>query len=189
MVAAVGAAGVIALAGCSDDEAAAYPGTDGADGTGTQPASTATPTAVSTEDPNTPTEDPDTPTETPTSTPSETPTEILPAEGLEVVGRVADVRDADGYASVRTRLELTNTGPHTYRVVELRVDVIYTDPMTGESTDVASGYAERLFESGFADGTVRLGTEVRFRRDGRANGSLDAEDFSLAFELRHVDTL
>lgn len=189
-MATLGSVGVVALAGCSDDDAAAYPGTEGAGEEGTRPGSTASGTTeLSTEDPNTAEDPPESATETPSSTPTETATEILPAEGLEVAGRVAAVRDADGYTKVVARIDLKNTGPHTYRVVELRVDVLYTDPMTGESTRVASGYAERLFESGFVDGTVRLRKGIRFLRDGRADGSLDAEDFSVAFELRHLDTL
>lgn len=190
LLATLGTVGVGALAGCADDDAAAYPGTESAGEEGTRPPTTATGTTERpTEDPNTATDHTDSATETPSSTPTETATEILPAEGLEVAGRVAAVRDADGYAKVIARIDLENTGPHTYRVVELRVDVLYTDPTTGEATRVASGYAERLFESGFGEGTVRLRKGIRFLRDGRADGSLDAGDFSVAFELRHLDTL
>lgn len=190
-LAAVGTGGVLALSGCSGNDAATYPGTDDeGESTASPAASTTSTTDASPEATDSIAAEPtETPTETATETPTETATSILPADGLAIVGRTDTVRDADGYTSLTALVEVNNTGPHTYRVVELRVDVVYTDPVTAESTRVASGYAERRFEDGFTDGTVRLETEIRFLRDGRADRSLAEADFSLAFELRHLETM
>ncbi|GAB3416549.1 hypothetical protein GCM10027435_14050 [Haloparvum alkalitolerans] len=133
------------------------------------------------------TPEPATPTETPASIETRAPSG--PEEGIEVVGTRHRVRADDGYTRVDAEVTLRNTGSYTYRWLEVRIDVIYTDPVGGEETRVVSGYAERRFDDGFASGTADLATNLRARRDGRANRSTNDADFHLELALRRVETV
>ncbi len=167
---------VAGLAGCNGLV------TSGEDGT-------ATPTP--TEGPTTEAETTTEPTATPTATPEPTATEVPPGpeEGLEVAATNHSVRAEDGYTRVAAEVTLRNTGSYTYRWLEVRIDVIYTDPVGGEETRVVSGYADRRFDDGFASETAELSTVLRARRDGRANRSTDDDDFHLELALRRVETV
>jgi hypothetical protein len=149
----------------------------------------------------------DPPTATATGTPTPTRTAAagaLPSDGIEVRDRRLSIRltPTESYAFVGYRFEVENTGERPIRDVEFRVDVRYAHEDV--SRVVATDYPRFWFvplegrdddgddeddedETGLSrDDTERVGAEVRFERDGRAENSTATDRFDIELALRRV---
>jgi hypothetical protein len=179
--------GLVGLAGCGGRTLF---GSGGSAGSGTDGATPETPTGTAT-----PTPEP-TPTQTapPGATPTPTGTVVArsPGDVLQYDEAASSLAvEPEGYYTVAdASVVLRNTGERAFTRVELRADLFYHPP-SGGRTRVAFAYDDR---SQFGGGSLGPGQSatfhprpLRFRRDGRADRTSDASDFSLATAFRRVE--
>lgn len=162
----------------------------GAD-TDTPSAPTATATATAIEDPG----------ETATGVPSPTQT-VAPRPPSDVIRMdeaetTLSVYREEYYTAFEASVLLDHVGSVPISRLAVRVDAVYDPPGARDPVAVANAYVDRntfgedredpLFSPGTAV-RMRLGRDdLRFRRDGTADGSTDVDRYSLAVVFRRVE--
>lgn len=129
-----------------------------------------------------------TPAPTPVPPPESTSTTTLPSDRLELRDAAFSLRLSRLETAVYVDFEVTveNVGRAVLEFVEYRIDVRYDVPEV--SRVVATDYFSRRFPEGLdEDETALLASTAKFVRDGRAENSTDADDFSLEFAFREVE--
>ncbi|WP_299331532.1 hypothetical protein [Haloplanus sp.] len=128
----------------------------------------------------------------------------LPGDGIEVRNRRLSIRltPTESHAFVNYQFEVENTGERPITDVEFRVDVRYAreDVSRVVATDYPRFWFVPLASRGDGDeddgngngngldrdDSERVGNEVRFERDGRAEGSTDSDRFDIELAIRRV---
>lgn len=156
---------------------------------------TASPTPTGTETPTlSPTETQtatDTPTASPTASPTPTPTardaQAPPPGSLDLLRTSVNVLPSSPpSASVSATLRNTGRGDAQFTLIELRFDLQYRNPATGQLRTVAVAYAEQYFEdSAFGGGTETIGSRLDLSDSG-LDGDEPEADFSLDVAFRRV---
>lgn len=139
-------------------------------------------------------------TDSPTATPTETPTptatprdaQAPPPDTLSLSSTSLSVSGVDG-GTARAFVSLQNTSNQTdqpvqFTLVELRIDVFYDSPLTGQTRRVASEYFTGRFDSPtFGPGQRRtIGGRLPIT-DSQLDGTEPDDAFSVEFAYRRVE--